>query len=109
MTKNLSRAGKRSFWEKHIEQWKATGLSQVEYCRVNRIEIKGFRYWKRRTGSGSSLPALVELPVHNTSAVSLLRSCPRFCVVVGQHFRVEIEKGFDPEDFEEVVRVLSRI
>lgn len=109
MTRNLSRAGKRSFWENHIEQWKQTGLSQVEYSRVNRIGIKSFRYWKRRIGSGSSTPALVELPLQNAAPVALLRPWPQLCVVVDRHFRVEIEKGFDPEAFEQVVRVLRRI
>ena len=55
------------------------------------------------------MPALVELPLPNASPFSLLRPSPQLCVVVDRHFRVEIEKGFDPEAFEQVVRVLRRI
>jgi hypothetical protein len=108
MTSNLSKAGKRSFWEKHITGWKTTGLSQMEYCRVNRIGIKSFHYWKRRIGSGNSMPALVELPFHNSSPVSILSPCPQLCVVVDR-YRIEIGKGFDSEDLERVVRTLGRI
>ena len=108
MISNLSRCAKRRFWEKVIEEWPATGLSQTEYCRQKRIRIKSFQYWKRNLGRGSCVPVLVELPVKPAPA-SMLRSSPQFCVVVDQLFRVEIERGFDPEDLERVIRVLRRI
>ena len=55
------------------------------------------------------MPALVELPLPNASPFSLLRPSPQLCVVVDRHFRVEIEKGFDPETFEQVVRVFESL
>ena len=26
---------KRKYWKNHVEVWKASGLSQAEYCRKN--------------------------------------------------------------------------
>ena len=60
MTSNLSRSRKQ-FREEHITRWNATELSQVEYCHRNKISLKSFQYWERKTGR-SSAPALVELP-----------------------------------------------
>jgi hypothetical protein len=108
MMKNLSRSGKARYWEKLLEQWRTTGLSQREYCRQNKIGLRTFKYWKSKIGSRCSNSALVEVPLQNLP-VSLLRSCSRLCVVIDQHFRIEIEKGFDPEDLERVLRVLRRI
>lgn len=108
MTNNLSRSRKRRLWEKLVEQCNAAGLSQAEYCRQNRISIKSFQYWKRKIERDSCVPALVELPLKPSSA-AISRACPLLCVVVGQHFRIEVERGFDTEDFERVVRVLRRI
>jgi hypothetical protein len=107
MTNQLSRVGRRRFWEDHIAHCAASGLSQVEYCRSNKISVKSFYYWKRRSkGRADSIPALVELPL--PKSLPILPAHPQLCVVV-DGYRVEIGKGFDSEDFERVVRVLGRI
>jgi hypothetical protein len=107
MISNRRRAGRQQFWEKHIAEWSATELSQVEYCRLNKIGIKSFQYWKRKTVRGSA-PALVELPLLKSMPVSAFSPPPSLCLVVDR-YRVEIGKGFDSEDLERVVRILGRI
>ena len=100
---------KRRLWEEHLRKWKASGVSQVEYCRLNDVNVKSFRYWKRRIGRLGCAPALVELPVTKSIPLNSLALCPQFCLVVGQHYRIEIGKGFDSEDLERVVRALGRV
>ena len=73
------------------------GLSQVEYCRRNKISLKSFQYWERKTGR-SSAPALVELPLFKSAPVCASPSYPQLCLVVDQHYRIKIGKGFDCED-----------
>ena len=109
MTSNLSRSGKQRLWEEHIAKWNTTELSQVEYCRRNKISLKSFQYWKRKTKRSNSAPALVELPLPQSLPFSLLSCHPQLCLVVEQRYRIEISKGFDSEDLERVVRVLGRI
>ena len=108
MKKDLSRSGRKRFWENHLTQCNATGLSQVEYCRLNKISIKSFQYWKRKF-KDRSLPALIEVPLEKSLPTLLSPSYPPLCLVIGHHYRVEIGKGFDSEDFERVLRVLERI
>lgn len=100
---------KRKIWEKHIEKWKSSGLSQVEYCRQNNVKVKSLRYWKQRVGRLGSAPALVELPAFRATPVFTPQAAPQLCLVINQRYRIEIGKGFDSEDFERVVRVLGRI
>jgi hypothetical protein len=107
MASNLSRSRKQ-FWEEHISRWSVSELSQVEYCRANKIGLKSFQYWKRKTKPGGT-PALVELTVHKSSPIPLLPTHPQLCVVVNRRYRIEIGNGFDSEDLERVVRVLGRI
>jgi len=112
MTSNLSRSGRRRFWERHLEQCNASGLSQAEYCRSNKIGLKSFQYWKgksKRTGSPrQAAPALVEVPLSKAPSVPVSPAHPQLCLVVDR-YRVEIRAGFDAEDLERVVRVLVRI
>ena len=51
MESNLSKS-REQFREDHISRWSTSELSQVEYCRVNKIGLKSFQYWKRKTKSG---------------------------------------------------------
>ena len=92
-----------------MARWNATELSQVEYCRRNRISIKSFQYWRRKSERNFAPPALVELSAPKSLPVSLLSGHAELCLVVNQQYRIEIGKGFDPEDLERVVRVLGRI
>jgi hypothetical protein len=109
MTSNLSRSGKQQFWEKHIAQWDTSGLSQVEYCRGNKIGLKSFQYWKRKSKRSDSPPALVEVPLPKPLRVPVFPLQPQLCLVLGPHYRIEIGKGFESEDLERIVRVLRRI
>jgi len=52
---------RKQFWEEHIAQWRATALSQGEYCRRNKISLKSFQYWKGKAKRGSALCAISSL------------------------------------------------
>jgi len=36
------------FWQLHIAQWQASGLSQASYCRQQSLRTHQFSYWKRK-------------------------------------------------------------
>ena len=36
------------FWQHHITQWQASGLSQAGYCRQQELCAHKFSYWKRK-------------------------------------------------------------
>jgi hypothetical protein len=38
----------QNFWQLHIAQWQASGLSQASYCRQQSLVKHQFRYWKRK-------------------------------------------------------------
>ena len=107
MTNNLDRSGRQRFWEKHLAQWNAAELSQAEYCRLNKISIKSFQYWNRKSKRKDAPPALVEVSI--AKPLPVLSALPQLCLVIGQHYRIEIGKGFDAEDLERVVRMLERL
>ena len=35
-----------NFWQQHIAQWQASGLSQAGYCRQHELPAQQFSYWK---------------------------------------------------------------
>ncbi|WP_275099995.1 IS66 family insertion sequence element accessory protein TnpA [Sedimenticola hydrogenitrophicus] len=39
---------KRARWQAHIQDWKASGLSQRKFCRQNQLSYSMFSYWRTR-------------------------------------------------------------
>lgn len=108
MIKGCSRTGRQQFWKNHIARWTASELSQAEYCRINKISIKSFQYWERKT-KPQNVPVLVEVPIPKPIPVSVSPIHPQLCLVIGGQYRIEIGAGFSPEDLEKVIRTVGRI
>lgn len=58
---------KRAFWRRHVEAWRASGMSQAAYCR--RHDLKGFQlhYWKTRFPVGGKGGRLRLVPIVPTA------------------------------------------
>ena len=56
------------YWQKQIEGWRQSGLSQIAYCAQHDLNIKSFRRWRTRLQVKSfSTPALTLVPVSVTA------------------------------------------
>ncbi len=99
-----SRDRVREIWEKRLREWRASELSQAEYCRQKGLRIKSFAYWKRKEKPeqkevrfvGLSLPTPVR--VQDESPVR---------VILKSGYVIEIKDGFAPSTLRDVVRVLE--
>lgn len=96
---------KHDFWEEHIRAWKGSGLSQAGYCRKKNISLKCFVYWKRKLIGVELSTSLVEVPRLKTAHVfSELRP---LCLRIGNKYSIEIERGFDSETLDQLLRVVE--
>ena len=109
MSRKLSKSGRQRFWQRRLDQCDASGLTQVEYCRSNKISPKSFQYWKRKLNPTDSpkqsAPALVEVSLSKALSIPVSPAHPQLCVVVDR-YRIEIGRGFDAEDLGRVIRTL---
>ena len=99
------RKRKEQHWHHHLLTWKKSGLTQAEYCRRNQLSIKCFTYWKSRVERREPSMKLVPVPVSPVRE----KESAELSFVIGERYRVEVRDGFNPETFEKLVRVLSRI
>ena len=48
----------REFWQKHVRLWRASGLTQAEYCRIHGLKIHRLTYYKledeKRSNAGAT-------------------------------------------------------
>jgi hypothetical protein len=57
----------REYWERHLEGWRESGLTQVAYCTSHGLHIKLFGRWRSKAReaaqAGSALLTLIPLSV----------------------------------------------
>lgn len=93
---------RRRSWEHHLEQWRASGLSQAEYCRRHGLSLKTFGYRKRTMGRNGL--CLVEVPL----AAPLGAPPKALSLTVGSRYTIEITAGFDADTLRHLLEVLDR-
>lgn len=35
-------------WQQHLNHWRDSGLSQIEFCKQQNIAVHNFQYWRKR-------------------------------------------------------------
>jgi hypothetical protein len=97
-------AEKRQYWERHIQSWLASGLTQTEYQRKHNLSKWQFVYWKKKFERPvSSEVSLVPIPLPQT-----IPSTPIKLIINGR-YRIEISEGFQSSVLEQVLEVVNRV
>jgi hypothetical protein len=102
-------AEKRRFWEQQIQQWKDSGLTQIEFCRLHNLKTHQLTYWKKRFHRTQAPVSLIELQLgsalqsHTCSNGSPLR------LILDEQYRIDIDRGFDPVTLQQLVLTLRQL
>jgi len=97
---------KRRTWTAHIEAWKNSDLSQVEYCREKSLSRHQFTYWNcklRKKDPVTFVPILgtplrCQDPAPNQAPIKL---------IIDSRYQVEIGEGFSPVTLSTLIRTLG--
>ena len=100
---------KRKYWQSHIEAWKQSGLSQIDYCRENNLSRHRFTYWKCKGDKKSeSIRFIPVLPKPILSSFSIANTAP-LKVIIGERYRIEIGDGFSPDTLLRLMGTLEKL
>jgi hypothetical protein len=44
------------FWQRHLQRWRQSGLTHVQYCRQQRLSAAAFGWWKGQLSAESPPP-----------------------------------------------------
>jgi hypothetical protein len=109
MTKAEAVATRKRFWSAHVKQWQQSGLSQTAYCRQHGLKPTQLSYWKCRLLKPDPPVSLVQVNMqanvhsHQRPCTSPLR------LVVGNQYRIEVERDFDPVALQQLLCTLERL
>ncbi len=96
----------RRFYQKHIEHWRQSQLSQKEYCRQNEIITHRFTYWKKRFADEKSGPTFVPVPLVQNITAS---SASKIDLVITGGFKIQVGPGFDPATLKQLIHTLRTL
>ena len=97
---------KRSYWKQHIDSWQETGLTQAEYCRRHNLKHHQLVYWKKRFSHTETGVSFVPLKLENLLDTPAPPDCASLCLVINNHFKVEIRAGFDAQLLRQLIFAL---
>lgn len=99
---------KQRIWRSHIEAWKSSDLSQVEYCRQKDLSRVQFTYWKcklvKKTEPVTFVPVLgkpllsSEGPLDHQAPIKL---------IIDKRYKIEVGDGFSPMTLSTLIRTLG--
>lgn len=111
----------RAVWIRHVERWKASGLSAKEFAAQSGINWRSLSWWKWRVGAGfpkkkrkpkASVAGSPEAPkaLAPLSFVEVTASVMRepLEVVLPSGLRVRVPAGFDDATLARLLDVLER-
>jgi len=86
-------------WQKHINAWKESGLSQAKYCRKHGLNVHTLSYWRSRLLKAQAPGEFVELG-------SAKRIDP-FEVLLAGGVVVKIPASFDSDALTRLIALLQ--
>ncbi len=97
---------KRTYWKQHIESWQETGLTQAEYCRRHNLKHYQLVYWKKRFLKTETHVSFVPFKLEDLLDIPAQPDCASLCLVINNHFKIEIRAGFDPQLLRQLIFAL---
>lgn len=95
---------KAKHWGELIEKWRASGLSQKQWCKEQGIALSTFHYWLHKPASKKSTPAsFIELAAETAypgSSGIELRLGPA---------KINLEVDFDADTLQRLVKALGSL
>lgn len=95
----------KAYWERHIENWKASEQSQAEYCRQNNLRFKSFAYWKRRIKEKAEAVRFVPVPYESRACMA--KALTPIKISVKDRYLIEVPDGFLQDTLKQVLQVLE--
>ena len=109
-----TKSAKEKFWQGHITEWKASGLSQRVYCQRNHLAVATFGYWRRKLKlqiGKSDKPRFYPLAVAGPrQAACLQKGGNSLRLLLDENrFTLEINDEFSPSTLQRLILALEQI
>lgn len=104
---------KTSFWQNHLDGWKASGKDIRTFCNEHNIEEKQFHYWKRKLTQQEKddfsqlFAEFIPGSGHTGKYSSKAKSTDNRLMLYVHGMKLYIPDGFNPEKLTCMLQVLK--
>ena len=102
-----NRVEKRSYWEDQIRRWRESGLTQIAYCRLHEVNRHRLIYRRKQLSEKAPSSSLVEISVNRPPHDENLHDSS-LRLLIGNRYRIEVTRGFDPGVLHQLIYVLEQ-
>ena len=107
ITEPTSRASKQIYWKQHIENWKSSGLSQIQYCRDHNLKVPTFQYWKSKLDRLTLPTPLIPITVKSAVTSSTSTFPSGVSLSFKDRFEIHLEVGFNLDTLHSILDLLE--
>jgi len=109
-----ARTERGRFWERHLQQWRQSGLSQAQYCRRHHLSAPAFGWWKGRLSAtdrpappaGGKKSSFVELTLDGREAPAPAGAVV-YEIVLSRQRSLRLGGSFEPERVRQLLQLLE--
>ena len=100
---------RRQFWQKHIDNWSTSGLSQAQYCRDHSLNTLTFYSWKKKlTHHQSQSPRFVAVNIPSPQKEDDQPKGSTLCLKLSNGMGIEVADGFSQQTLERLIETVTR-
>lgn len=107
-TRTERNRAKQETWSSHVEGWKRSGLSQVDYCRQHDLSRHRFTYWKCKLDKKEVPVKFIPISEDPFRSQTGYNNQTPIRLNIGG-FQIEIGDGFSPETLSTLIFTLGRL
>ena len=99
-------AKKERYWTEHIAGWRASGLSQMDYCQKHGISKSTFGLWKRKLATAANkadAPIIVPISFGQIPEPPLAKPIRLYAC----EYCIEVAPGFCERTLRDLLSVLA--
>lgn len=111
-SKSLTPRGR--FWDKHIQQWRRSGATHVQYCKEHKLSVSAFRWWRRKLkgeppgrrkrSRPASVPTFAEIRLPRGGEAAAAYA---YEIILPNRTQLRLRQNFDAEAVSTLVSVLG--
>ena len=91
------REQKRTCWKRHLDRWRTSGLTQIEYCRRHQLKAHQFTYWKKRLAPADDGITFVPVDIRSRGRQLAAAASSSLRLIVDGDLQIEVTADFDPQ------------
>jgi hypothetical protein len=104
----MNREENQKYWERLIHNQMESGLSQKQWCEENNIKIGTFKYWKYKIFPNTPSRKSEKTTWTRVTPITDTKLCNSKIEVKIGKATLLIDKFFDEEIFDKVMRVITK-